>query len=135
MWYTPNIADESQYDEYYPDDPSTVDLVGIDYYPKETSGFDGMFVKAMKGLHDKYCSENGPKFAIGEIGNGGSWSMDQRLAWLKDITSSATKAAMPHYIAASWFNYHKGYGESPFLLCITPWRLPTFPRTFRRAPS
>lgn len=33
--------------------------------------------------------------------------MQQRLDWLKDITSSATKAAMPNYIACSWFNYHK----------------------------
>jgi hypothetical protein len=29
MWYTPNVASEDQYDEYYPDDPSTVDLIGM----------------------------------------------------------------------------------------------------------
>jgi hypothetical protein len=26
-------------DEYFPDDPSTVDLIGVDWYPKQESGF------------------------------------------------------------------------------------------------
>jgi hypothetical protein len=30
--------------------------------------------------------------------------MSQRLEWLKDITSEATKTAMPNFIACSWFN-------------------------------
>ncbi|ORY70779.1 glycoside hydrolase superfamily [Leucosporidium creatinivorum] len=107
MWYTPNVASEDQYDEYYPDDPSTVDLIGIDYYPKETSGYD--FVGTMKTFHDRYTSSDGPHFAIGEIGNGVTTTMSQRLAWLQDITSTATKTAMPNFIACSWFNYHKGY--------------------------
>ncbi|SGY60910.1 BQ5605_C007g04502 [Microbotryum silenes-dioicae] len=107
MWYTPNIADESQYDAYYPDDPSTVDLIGIDFYPKETSGYD--FVSFMKPFHDKYTTSSGPYFAIGEIGNGVATNMAQRLAWLQNIMSTNTKSQMPQFIACSWFNYHKGY--------------------------
>lgn len=63
----------------------------------------------MGAFHDKYTSADGPYFAIGEIGNGGTTTMQQRLEWLKDITSSKTKEAMPHFIACSWFNYMKGY--------------------------
>lgn len=58
----------------------------------------------MKSFHDKYSSSSGPHFAIGEIGNGGTTTMAQRLAWLQDITSEATKTAMPNFIACSWFN-------------------------------
>ncbi|GAA6028994.1 hypothetical protein JCM8097_001542 [Rhodosporidiobolus ruineniae] len=43
------------YDRYYPEDPNTVDLIGVDYYPKMTSGFDFLYDKgaAMKQFHDK----------------------------------------------------------------------------------
>lgn len=29
MWFTPNVRSLEQYDEYYPDDPSTVDIIGM----------------------------------------------------------------------------------------------------------
>ncbi|GAA6003902.1 hypothetical protein JCM10207_006460 [Rhodosporidiobolus poonsookiae] len=106
MWYTPNVASLDQYDEYFPDDPSTVDLIGVDWYPKQTSGFD--FANGsgnMKAFHDKYTSSNGIKFAIGEIGLGIGASMDARLSWLKNIMES--NSDMPNMIAVSWFNYWK----------------------------
>jgi hypothetical protein len=31
MWYTPNVASLDVYDEYFPDDASTVDLIGVDW--------------------------------------------------------------------------------------------------------
>ncbi|KWU46035.1 hypothetical protein RHOSPDRAFT_24931 [Rhodotorula sp. JG-1b] len=108
MWYTPNVAPLSQYDEYFPDDPSTVDLIGVDWYPKQESGFD--FVNGgadMKAFHDKYTSANGIKFAIGEIGLGQAASMSARVAWLENIM--AAQPQMPNMIAVSWFNYYKGY--------------------------
>lgn len=84
-----------------PEEPFA-DLLRSDYYPKETSGYD--FVGTMKNFHDRYTSSDGPHFAIGEIGNGVTTTMSQRLAWLQDITSEATKTAMPYFIACSWFN-------------------------------
>lgn len=39
MWYTPNVASLDQYDQYFPDDASTVDLIGVDWYPKQTDNF------------------------------------------------------------------------------------------------
>jgi len=106
MWYTPNIKDLNQYDEFFPTDVSTVDLIGVDYYPKELS--DTTFLDAMKGFHDKYCSEN-LLFAIGEIGLGNEADMDTRLRWLKQMTSAETQKQMPYYKQVSWFNYWKGY--------------------------
>jgi len=105
MFFTPNVASLDEYQKFYPDDHSTVDLIGIDYYPKQTSG--NSFVDVMKPFHDAYTSENGPHFAIGEIGLGVGAPMSNRLEWFKDMTSSNTKSQMPHYIAVSWFNYYK----------------------------
>ncbi|GAA5967988.1 hypothetical protein JCM3765_005568 [Sporobolomyces pararoseus] len=105
MFFTPNVASLSEYQKFYPDDHSTVDLIGIDYYPKSTSG--NSFVDVMKPFHDAYTSASGPHFAIGEIGLGVAADMNSRLAWFKDMTSAETKSAMPHYVAVSWFNYYK----------------------------
>lgn len=103
MFFTPNVASLSEYQKFYPDDHSTVDLIGIDYYPKSTSG--NSFVDVMKPFHDAYTKESGPHFAIGEIGLGVAADMGSRLNWFKDMTSAETKSAMPHYVAVSWFNY------------------------------
>ncbi|KEI40561.1 glycoside hydrolase family 26 protein [Mixia osmundae IAM 14324] len=105
LFFTPNVANLDQYDEYYPDDKSCVDLIGIDYYPKDSSA---SFVDTMKPFHDKYTTSSGPYFAIGETGLGYAGTMQQRMAWAEEITSAATKAAMPNFVSASWFNYQKG---------------------------
>lgn len=106
MWFTPNVANLAQYDEYYPDDPTTVDLIGIDYYPQDINALN--FIAAMKPFHDKYTSET-TKFAVGETGLASESDMGTRLRWLTQATSVETAASMKHYIAVSWFNYQKGY--------------------------
>ncbi|BGP02038.1 glycoside hydrolase family 26 protein [Rhodotorula toruloides] len=108
MWYTPNVASLDQYDQYFPDDASTVDLIGVDWYPKQTDNFDFATGPAsMKAFHDKYTSSSGIKFAIGEIGLGQAAPMAARVAWLENILASGSQ--MPNMIAVSWFNYMKGY--------------------------
>lgn len=77
-----------------------------DYYPTDLSSLD--FVGVMKPFHDKYTSSS-TQFAIGETGLGLAASVADRLAWLKSMTASETKTAMPHLVAVSWFNYMKGY--------------------------
>lgn len=97
------------------------------------------FVGTMKPFHDKYSKSRSPlprsilqeslgliiscvvlplfslsasettKFAIGETGLGVAADMSARLEWLQQMTSQATKDAMPHLISVSWFNYMKGY--------------------------
>jgi hypothetical protein len=66
MWWTPNVASADNYAEYAPDDMSTVNLVGIDFYPKSLqTGKE--FLDTMKPFHDKYAVD-GRMFAIGETG-------------------------------------------------------------------
>jgi len=107
MWFTPNIASLSVYQEYFPDDISTVDLIGVDYYPSSGTS-SSEFLSQMQGFHDAYCSST-THFAIGETGLNAAASISSRVAWAQAITSSDVSSAMPYYVAMSWFNYYKGY--------------------------
>ncbi|GAA5845867.1 hypothetical protein JCM9279_002405 [Rhodotorula babjevae] len=84
MFFTPNIAGGgvSDYEKYFPDDLSTE-------------------------MYDKWCADGKIKFAMGETGTMWVASVEERLAWLDDLTSEATAKAMPHYVGISWFNYDK----------------------------
>ncbi|KAH9444819.1 hypothetical protein Pst134EB_025077 [Puccinia striiformis f. sp. tritici] len=104
MWWTPNVSTPEDYTKYEPDDMSTVDLVGIDFYPKQLSGTD--FLDAMKDFHDKYAVD-GRKFAIGETGLGWSGSVDDKVKWFNEICEA--KASMPNFISSAWFNFKKEY--------------------------
>ncbi|GAA6042717.1 hypothetical protein JCM8097_005544 [Rhodosporidiobolus ruineniae] len=113
MFFTPNVAGSlDDYVSWMPDDTSTIDYLGIDYYPKSSSE---SFLDHMQPLYDKYCSDGSIKFAIGETGQGWKGSIDERLAWLDQCTNEATAKAMPHYVGVSWFNYNK---EQEFRLFI-----------------
>jgi len=108
MFFTPNVASLDQYEEYFPDDISTVDLIGIDYYPQSLGSSAGSFVSIMKPFHDKYTSST-IKFAIGETGLGFAGSPQQKLQWLEEIMSANTREQMPNFLSLSWFNFYKGY--------------------------
>ncbi|GAA5899637.1 hypothetical protein JCM5296_001382 [Sporobolomyces johnsonii] len=112
MFFTPNVAGSlDDYLSYMPSDTSTIDYIGIGtytrsyYYPKDSSQ---SFVDTMQGLYDQYCKNGTIKFAIGETGLGWNGTIDERLAWLAQITSEATATAMPNFVGVSWFNYLKG---------------------------
>ncbi|ORY47092.1 glycoside hydrolase superfamily [Leucosporidium creatinivorum] len=113
MFFTPNIADLSTYQKFFPDDTSTVHIIGIDYYPKSSSE---SFVDKMQDFYDAYCKDGTIKFAIGETGTGWVATIDERLAWLAQGTAAETATAMPNYVGISWFNYDK---EEDFRLFIT----------------
>lgn len=104
MWWTPNVSSAEDYAQYEPDDMSTVDLVGIDYYPKKLTGSD--FLDVMKDFHDKYAVD-GRKFAIGETGLGWSGSLNDKVNWFNQICDA--KASMPHFLSMAWFNFDKEY--------------------------
>ncbi|GAA5851901.1 hypothetical protein JCM8547_000093 [Rhodosporidiobolus lusitaniae] len=113
MFFTPNVASSlDDYVSWMPDDTSTIDYLGIDYYPKSSSE---SFVDRMQPLYDKYCSDGSIKFAIGETGSGWDATIEERLGWLNQTTSEETAKAMPHYVGVSWFNYDK---EEQFKLWI-----------------
>jgi len=104
MFWTPNCADPGTYAEWAPD-MSLVDLVGVDCYPKSASD---TFLSLFQDFHDTYTTAD-IKFAIGETGLGYDGSDQEKMAWLQEATSTATKAAMPNFISLTWFNYYKGY--------------------------
>ncbi|ORY88638.1 glycoside hydrolase superfamily [Leucosporidium creatinivorum] len=105
MFYTPNVAASlDDYVRYFPDDLSTVQYIGIDYYPKSSSE---SFVEHMKPFYDKYCVDGSIKFAMGETGTMWEASIEEKLAWMEQMTSKETAEAMPHYVGTSWFNYDK----------------------------
>jgi len=103
MFFTPNVASLSVYEEFFPSDPSTVDLIGVDYYPGEGNED---FLGVMQGFHDQYASSS-TLFAIGETGLGYAGAASARVNWLQQITQA--KSSMQYLTSVSWFNYYKGY--------------------------
>ncbi|KAK4702132.1 chloride channel 3/4/5, partial [Phenoliferia sp. Uapishka_3] len=99
MWFTPNVAEDWQYDEYFPDDHSTVDLIGIDWYPQDAGT---SFVDGVQSFHDKYTSST-IKFAQGETGLAQEGSLGERIQWLTTMTSAATASALPNLICISYW--------------------------------
>ncbi|BGP20884.1 hypothetical protein JCM10213v2_009049 [Rhodosporidiobolus nylandii] len=67
-------------------------------------------------FYDKYCSEGKIKFAMGETGTMWVATIEERLAWLDQLTSAETAAKLPHYVGITWFNYDK---EQDFRLWIS----------------
>lgn len=105
------------YDKFYPDDPKTVDLIGVDWYPHQTSNFDFANGPAdmkkcvpppsslppstlltssrrRRRFHDKYTNDR-VKFAIGEIGLGIPATVEQRLAWAKNVIYAKKVYVLP----------------------------------------
>lgn len=103
MFFTPNWADLATYQKYYPDDPTTVDIIGIDAYP--SSGI--AFTDTMKPFHDAYCLTSDTVFAIGETGLGYTADITTKLSYLDAMTNSDAKTALPKLVGVSWFNYNK----------------------------
>ncbi|GAA5828505.1 hypothetical protein JCM11251_000822 [Rhodosporidiobolus azoricus] len=105
MFFTPNIAGKLQdYLDVTPDDRSTIDYFGIDYYPRKVSE---SFVDTLKEVYDEFCSDGKIKFAMGETGTMWVATIEERLAWMDELTSAGTAKAFPHYVGIAWFNYNK----------------------------
>ncbi|GAA5909575.1 hypothetical protein JCM6882_003459 [Rhodosporidiobolus microsporus] len=105
MYFTPNIAGKLQdYLDVTPDDRSTIDYFGIDYYPRNAGE---SFVDTLKEVYDEFCADGKIKFAMGETGTMWVATIDERLAWMDELTSAETAKAFPHYVGIAWFNYNK----------------------------
>jgi len=84
----------------------------IDYYPKTPND---RFLSQVQEMYDKWCADGSIKFAIGETGNGWKATMEERLAWLEELTSEDTAKAMPHHVGISWFNVRRLLASVCFL--------------------
>lgn len=111
MFYSPNIANVDAYEEWAPDDASTVDYVGVDYYPRSSDELSASsYAEKMQAFHDKYTGKDDAawshvKFAFGETAYSGG-SSDDKLKWAQAICES--KAQLTNLVSVSWFNYVKG---------------------------
>ncbi|KAJ3908780.1 glycoside hydrolase family 26 protein [Lentinula edodes] len=102
MFWCPNWADASSLAEWFPKDSSTVDIVGMDAYPKSQQTFDEVYGSFYTAFAEKY---NKP-FAIGETGPGiGDDTLKEY--WLKQIAEVDVQK-YPLYVAGCWFEYYKG---------------------------
>ncbi|TKA51435.1 hypothetical protein B0A53_05348 [Rhodotorula sp. CCFEE 5036] len=119
MFYTPNVAGSlNDYVHWYPDDPASVDYLGIGKQralPPYLGIASESFLEHVQPLYDKYCKDGSTLFAMGETGTGWEATIEERIAWLDQLTSAETAKAMPHYVGIAWFNYDK---EQEFRLWI-----------------
>lgn len=105
MFWSPNNAggDSSKLTAWWPG-PETVDIVGIDIYPKSHVSFSD----AYKDFHDTFAKAYDKPFVIGETGYNGS-SDDDKTYWLQQLSSPEAKSSLSNYAGFSWFEYNKEY--------------------------
>jgi beta-mannanase len=87
------------YKAYYPGS-DYMDYIGIDAYPKQTDGLDNIFLGVAQEMHDEWCSESGPHFAMGETGLAYGGNADQKMAWLQSMVNA--KEQMPYLHSVTW---------------------------------
>ena len=81
---------------FWPKDPDTVDLVGIDVYPKKQQTFEDVY----GDFYDTYAKGKGKSFAIGETGNGAD-DAGLKEYWFKQIAEADT-GKFPDFVATCW---------------------------------
>ena len=103
MYWSPNFDSNAANlvsSGWYPAQ-GTVDIVGMDIYPKGGSQF--------ADVYQNFC-QHWPKipFIIGETGSNNGGSKSDKNAWLKQLTDKSALQACPNYLGFSWFEYLKG---------------------------
>lgn len=103
MYWSPNYDSNAANlvsSGWYPTQ-GTVDIVGMDIYPKGGSQF--------ANVYQNFCQQwpNLP-FVIGETGSDNGGSSSDKNAWLKQLTDQSALQACPNYLGFSWFEYLKG---------------------------
>ena len=102
-FWSPNQAAAKDLRAWWPG-PETVDIVGIDCYPRsgdDTSG-NALFEKLYAEFYDTYSAPYNLPFAIGETGAG----VGMKEEWLKQLVSQ-DKSRYPNYVSMSWFEFDK----------------------------
>ena len=102
MYWSPNY-DSSAADlvssGWYPKQ-GTVDIIGMDIYPKSGSSF--------ASTYQNFCQQwPDIPFVVGETGSDSGGSTSDKNAWLKQLTDKSAQQACPNYLGFSWFEYLK----------------------------
>ncbi|SPO26116.1 uncharacterized protein UTRI_02391 [Ustilago trichophora] len=106
MWYCPNAANLTVYEQYLPDNfNSTVQMIGVDFYPPSNAlATAANYIQTVKPFHDKYSSSSVP-FVIAEAGtHARDASVQDRIAWLQTLSSDQVKSALPNLESITWYN-------------------------------
>jgi hypothetical protein len=118
MVWSPNIAEagESEYRNWLPDDPSTIDKVGIDIYhwpqDSDTSINGNALHQGLAGINP-IAEELGKPLIIAETGvnatNGISAEAGTAMKkqWLEMLSDPTLKAEFPNYAGFNWFDIQK----------------------------
>ncbi|KUJ23677.1 glycoside hydrolase [Mollisia scopiformis] len=101
MFWSPNSGQDK--DQWFPG-PAVVDIIGMDFYPKDRSRTPE---KVYKPIHDNYALKYNLPFVIGETGVKGSSSSEFKMWWLSGVVDSRLKSALPNYMSCSWFEFDK----------------------------
>lgn len=106
MWYCPNAANLTVYEQYLPDNfNSTVQMIGVDYYPPTNDlATAANYIQTVKPFHDKYSSSSVP-FVIAEAGtHARDATIQDRIIWLETLASDQVKTALPNLESITWYN-------------------------------
>jgi len=103
MWWSPNVGSMDAYKKYYPKS-GRVDLVGFDFYPKNSG--DMKFLEHAKAFHDEFTTDS-IQMIQGETGLQYHASDEDKMEWVRQLSCKETQDALPNYIGWQWFNYQK----------------------------
>ena len=104
MFWSPNQVSDAQSlvsDGWWPG-PDTVDIVGIDIYPRSHQTFAEIY----QDFHDTFAKAFNKPFVIGETGYSTSSDSDKTY-WLEQLSSAEALSSCPNYAGFSWFEYNK----------------------------
>merc|ERR1711939_593158 len=102
MWWSPNVGSDKDYDNCYPKE-GHVDVIGFDWYPQSATE---SFVDRAKPFYDKFAKGD-IVMVQGETGLHYTGSTEEKMSWVKSLSSPEAKQQMPNYLGWMWFNYDK----------------------------
>lgn len=110
MNWCPSNSTTADYEKWMPDDPSTIDVVGLDVYHMGSGAIGPDEVKnaisgieAVPGLSGKPLTL--PETGVQLTGDGSDASKVSQ--WLSELSDPALKAQFPNYQGFLWFDYNK----------------------------
>ena len=116
MFWSPNIPYNtgSALERWLPADTNTIDLVGIDYYPKSNPTTAATVAKAIDTIYPIAKRLNKPMlFGESAWQNTGTSIQENaseaksKVAWLTALTDASLRANYPLYAGFRWFDYQK----------------------------
>ena len=113
MFWSPNIysGGDLPYSSWFPTDPNTVDVVGVDWY--HTMGDEISTSAIVASLADVYAfsAQYHLPFMLGETAvitqTSSTAEADEKMQWLTALVAADLRVAMPYYQGFFWFDYEK----------------------------